>query len=129
MFTSAITQPRFTYITFFFPSFQFNSKKTTFYHLMLKATYFSRLWVSWVSFAYWFLMFLSYCYFFLFFYSCIATTTGTTTTITGNNVSKGEWTPKTSYKLWSSEFQNFGRRKERTTPKLVFLGQALPFFC
>jgi len=63
---------------------------------------------------------LNCCYFFFFFYSCIASKT-TTTTITINNVSEGERKPETNYKLWSSEFRSFGRRKERTTPKLVLL--------
>jgi len=105
----------------FFPSFQFNSRKTPFYCLMLKVANFSWLWVSWVSFAYWFLVFLSYCYFFFFFYSCIVSTTGTTTTITNSDVSKREGTLKTNYKLWSSKFRNFRGRKERTTPKHVLL--------
>jgi hypothetical protein len=60
------------------------------------------------------------CYYF-FFYSYTIATTGTTTTITYDNVSEGEGTPKTSYKLWSSEFLSFGRKKEQTTPKLVLL--------
>jgi hypothetical protein len=87
---------------------------------MLKAADFSWLWVFWVSFACWFLVFLNCCYFLFFFYSCIATKT-TTTTITNNNVSEGERTLETNYKLWSSEFWSFGGRKERTTPKLVLL--------
>jgi hypothetical protein len=105
----------------FFPSFQFNSRKITLCHSMLKTVDFSWLWISCVSFTCWFLMFLSCCYFFFFFYSCIAATTETTTTITSNIVSKGERTLETNYKLWSSEFQSFGGKKERTAPKLVLL--------
>jgi hypothetical protein len=105
----------------FFSSFQFNSRKIALCHLMLKAANFSWLWVFWVSFTCWFLMFLSCCYFFFFFYFCIRATTWTITTITSSNVSEGEGTPKTSYKLWSSKFRNFRRRKEQVVPKLVLL--------
>jgi hypothetical protein len=103
----------------FFPSFQFNSRKTDLYRLMLRTTDFSWLWVSWVFFACWFVVFLS-CYFFFFFYFCTVATTGTTT-ITSNNINEGEGTPKTSYKLWSSKFRSFKGRKERIVPKLVLL--------
>jgi hypothetical protein len=120
MLTMAITRPPFTYTTFLFPSFQFNSRKTALYHLMLNITNFSWFWISWVSFAWWFFMFLSCCYFF-FFYSCIVATTRTTTTITNSSINEGEGTPETSYKLWSSEFWSFGRRKEWAAPKLVLL--------
>jgi hypothetical protein len=75
---------------------------------------------SWVFFACWFLVFLS-CFYFFFFYSCTATTTGITTTITSNRVNEGEGTLETSYKLWSSEFRSFGRRKEWVAPKFVLL--------
>jgi hypothetical protein len=86
---------------------------------MLKANFFYQLWVSWVSFACGFFVFLSCLNF--FFYFCTTITTGTTITITNSSVSKGEGTSDTSYKLWSSEFQSFGGRKERTYPKLVLL--------
>jgi hypothetical protein len=88
---------------------------------MLKAIDFSWLWVFWVSFACWFLVFLNYYFFFFFFYSCTTTTTGTTTTITSSNISEGEGTPETSYKLWSFEFRSFEGRKEQAAPKLVLL--------
>jgi len=104
----------------FFPSFQFNSRKIALCYLMLKVTNFSWLWVSWVFFIWWFFMFLNCCYFF-FFYSCTAITPGTITTITNYNVSEGEGTLETSYKLWSYEFRNFGERKEWIVPKLVLL--------
>jgi hypothetical protein len=102
----------------FFLSFQFNSRKTALYYLLLKVTNFSWLWISWVSFACRFLVFLSCCNFFS--YSCSVATTRTTT-ITSKSVSKGKGTPETSYKLWSYEFQNFGKKNERTTPKLILL--------
>jgi hypothetical protein len=81
---------------------------------------FSWLWIPWVSFAYWFLVFFSCYYYFFFFYYCTVTTTWTTTTITSNNISEGEGTTETNYKLLSFEFQSF-ERKERATPKLVLL--------
>ncbi len=101
----------------FFPSFQFDSKKTSLCHLMLKATDFSWFWVF---FACWFLVFLS-CYFFSFFYSCTTATIGTITTITSSSASMGERTPKTNYKLWSFKFWSSEGRKEQATPKLVLL--------
>ncbi len=66
-------------------------------------------------------MFLNCYYFFFFFYFCIAATIGIITTIISNSVSKGKRTPKTSYKLWSFEFQSFKGRKEWTTSKFVLL--------
>jgi hypothetical protein len=105
----------------FLPFFQFNSRKIALCHLMLKVTNFSWLWISSIFFACWFLVFLSCCYFFLFFYSCTTTTIGITITITNNSANEKEGTLETNYKLWSSEFQNFEKRKERTTPKLVLL--------
>jgi hypothetical protein len=64
---------------------------------------------------------LNCCYFFFFFHSCIATIIRTITTITSNNISEGEGTPETSYKLWSSKLRNFRRRKKWVVPKLVLL--------
>jgi len=121
MFMTIIAQPPFTYTTFSFLLFNLILKKTPLCHLMLKAVDFFWLWVSWVSFACWFFVFLNFYYFFFFFYYCTTITTGTITTITSSSVSKGKGTPKTSYKLWSSKFRNFGGRKEWVAPKLVLL--------
>jgi len=105
----------------FFPSFQVHSRKTPFCCLMLKATDFSWLWIYWVFFACWFLVFFSCYYFYFFSYFCTVATIIITITITSNNLSEGKGTLETSYKLWSSEFWSFRRRKEQATPKLILL--------
>ncbi len=55
-------------------------------------------------FACQFLVFLNCCYFFFFFYSCTVVATGTTITITSNNISEGEGTSEKPMTVVTASF-------------------------